>query len=289
MKLDTCFLCGSSESRVVHKGTRGGYEDIDVLACKHCGLVRLSESIEDSESFYADSGMRNHARERIEDLQISTRKDDERRFRFAENMIEGRSVLDFGCGDGGFLVRAKQVAKQVEGVELETVMRTQLKEAGISCHASIDEIGIFDIITLFHVLEHLEDPLLYLRKFKEHLSASGMLLIEVPNAEDALLKQYQSKPFADFTYWHCHIYLYTNTTLALLAKKAGYQVTFIQQVQRYPLANHLYWLSQGRPGGHFAWSFLQDERLDKAYGEKMAALGMADTILAGLTPLSTED
>jgi len=59
------------------------------------------------------------------------------------------------------------------------------------------------------------------------------------------------------TYWKCHIYLYTMDTLRLLATKAGLQVKFMRQVQRYPLENHLYWLSQGKPGGHFKWSFME--------------------------------
>ena len=115
MKLDTCFLCKSDEYITLHKGTRGGHNDIDVLKCAKCGLVRLSESMDDSMSFYENSGMRKCAGELIGDLRISTRKDDERRYLFAENMIEGKALLDFGCGDGGFLLRAKEIAKYVEG------------------------------------------------------------------------------------------------------------------------------------------------------------------------------
>ena len=283
MKLTRCFLCGGEKSEIIHKGTRGGDKHIDVLQCASCGLVRLSEVMDDVEQFYQASGMRDQLVDTPAHTRITTRMDDERRFRFTENMIEGKDVLDFGCGDGGYLIRARKVARHVQGIELEKAMCDGLQEEGLSCCASLDEVGQFDVITLFHVLEHLEAPLDYLEKIRQHLTPDGMILIEVPNAEDALLSLYHSEAFADFTYWHCHVYLYNNMTLRRLAKKAGLKVKFMRQVQRYPLANHLYWLSQDKPGGHQAWAFLRDVALDERYGDMLATLGIADTILAGFT------
>ena len=239
--------------------------------------------MDDVDDFYQTSGMRDRLVDTPEHTRIATRMDDERRFRFTEHMIEGRDVLDFGCGDGGYLIRARKVARRVQGIELEKAMRDGLREEGLPCCASLHEVGQFDVITLFHVLEHLASPLDYLEKFRQHLTPGGMILIEVPNAEDALLSLYHSEAFADFTYWHCHVYLYNNMTLRRLAKKAGLKVKFMRQVQRYPLANHLYWLSQDKPGGHQAWAFLRDAALDERYGDMLAKLGIADTILAGFT------
>ena len=54
----------------------------------------------------------------------------------------------------------------------------------------------------------------------------------------------------------------------------------MHQVQRYSLANHLYWLCNGRPGGHYEWSFLEDEELNARYGDCLAKFGIADTIVA---------
>lgn len=281
MELEKCYLCGSHSSVVLHKGTRGGYNDINVLKCSNCGLVRLSKVMDDAEDFYKHSGMRNGVRNCIGSLRVETEQDDVRRYRFTENYLRGKSVLDFGCGDGGYLVQAKKIAAKAEGVELEDAMREQLLSEGIGCYSSIEETGSYDVITMFHVLEHLTDPLAYIAKLREHLADNGILIIEVPNADDALLSQYGSNAFADFTYWNCHIYLYTNATLRMLLRKAGMDIEFIQQVQRYPLANHLYWLSEGRPGGHVQWSYLMDANMDKAYGAKLASLGIADTILVG--------
>lgn len=280
MKLDRCYLCGSKSSHIIHRGTRGGRHDIDVLKCEDCGLVRLSESVNNIDNFYIQSGMRNNVIDTPEHYRKTTIKDSMRRFRFTQNIIEGKSVLDFGCGAGGYLVLAKDIATTAEGVELEQVMRDGLNAEGIRCASSLDDVGSFDVITMFHVLEHLDEPLMYLEKMKKHLNKDGKLLIEVPNADDALLSLYNSEKFADFTYWHCHVYLYTNDTIKKLAKKAGYHIDFVQQVQRYPLSNHLYWLAEGAPGGHKKYSFLNDRLLDRYYGDLLAKFGIADTILA---------
>lgn len=285
MKLERCFLCGVQEAQKIHHGVRGS-EMTDVLKCTGCGLVRLSEIVDDVDVFYASSGMRMDETNDLEKIRLASRGDDERRFRYTERMIEGKNVIDFGCGDGGYLTRAARVAASVIGVELEEAMRKALTAEGLRCFTSIQEAGTADIITLFHVLEHLEDPISYLEEFRSHLSPDGMIIIEVPNADDALLSLYQCEAFADFRYWICHIYLYTLSTLRLLVEKADYEVVFMRQIQRYSLANHMYWLSKGQPGGHYKWAFLEDSETDNTYGNMLARLGIADTIIAGIRPRS---
>lgn len=281
MKLTECYLCGSRRYKTIHKGVREE-ETIDVLQCCDCGLVRLSEVMDEPDEFYRESGMRNGGAESLEKLRMETKDDDERRFRFTEKMITNKRVLDFGCGDGGYLLRAKAVATEVSGVEMERAVREALQREGVQCYERIMDAGQVDVVTMFHVLEHLPNPVEALREIMDYIVSNGLLIVEVPNADDALLSLYQCKAFADFTYWKCHIYLYTMDTLRLLAKKAGLQVKFMRQIQRYPLENHLYWLSKGKPGGHCNWGFFSDDILNRQYGERLSSLGIADTIVCGL-------
>jgi len=64
-----------------------------------------------------------------------------------------------------------------------------------------------------------------------------------------------------------------------LAKKSGLKVISIEQYQRYPLSNHLYWLSQGKPGGHNKWGFLDSSLLQDSYSTVLAKIGKCDTIV----------
>ena len=50
--------------------------------------------------------------------------------------------------------------------------------------------------------------------------------------------------------------------------------------QRYPLSNHLYWLSQGKPNGHKIWDDFNDKVLDTHYSDQLKKLNLTDTLIA---------
>ena len=196
--------------------------------------------------------------------------------------LHNRRLLDFGCGAAGFLRKAQTLAAEVAGVEPERRIREHWGEA-LVLHDSLEKAGAgYDLITAFHVFEHLSDPRTMLQSLAACLKDRGRLVVEVPSAEDALLTCYDSDAFQRFTYWSQHLFLFNPETLSRLALQAGLKVVSIQQFQRYPLSNHLYWLSRGRPGGHAVWSFLDTPALTEAYAASLAAVGKCDTLIAHL-------
>lgn len=64
---------------------------------------------------------------------------------------------------------------------------------------------------------------------------------------------------------------------------AGYKNICIKGVQRYPLSNHLYWLSKGKPGGQYEWDILDSPNLKASYEEVLAKLDCTDTLVAVAT------
>ena len=276
-----CSLCNS---QILKKRT-GSVRDnknLEIFECLNCGLVFLSENSHIDDKFYEDSNM--HQDFDFNKWRNETLVEDMRRFKFLENSLINKKILDFGSGNGGFLKFAKDISKKVLGVELEKAVISHYKEEKIPLENYLNNINEkFDLITSFHVIEHIKEPLEILEKLSNLLEENGKLIIEVPNANDALLTIYENEAFSHFTYWSCHLYLYTRHTLELLAKKAGLEVEFIKHIQRYPLSNHLYWLSKNKPGGHEKWSnFLDSEELSKAYENQLASLGTTDTIIACL-------
>jgi 2-polyprenyl-3-methyl-5-hydroxy-6-metoxy-1,4-benzoquinol methylase len=280
----SCYLCKGKKFKK-RKGTVRDNPDLKVIECISCGLVFLSSFSHIHHGFYESGKM--HSGEIDIDIDAwlkETEWDDSRRFYSHRRLIENKSVLDFGCGIGGFLLLAKSVVSRAVGIEPETRLRPYFQEKQINVFSDINELSEnFDIITLFHVLEHLADPVSILIKLQKKLNKGGYLIVEVPNANDALLTLYQSDPFSKFTYWSCHLFLFTGDNLSMLAKKAGLKVNYIKQIQRYPLSNHLYWLAKGKPGGHKEWNFLDSEELHKAYEKQLASIGVCDTILGSFS------
>ena len=276
-----CNLCRSKDFKK-RKGTVRDNKNLEIFECTDCGLVFLSKNNHIDEIFYENSNM--HQSFDFYKWRNETLIDDTRRFEFLKTSMTNKKVLDFGSGNGGFLKLTKNISKKVLGVELEKAIIPFYKEENISLENNVDNINEkFDIITSFHVIEHIKEPLKILDKLKNLLEDNGRLIIEVPNANDALLTIYENEAFSNFTYWSCHLYLYTHHTLNLLAKQAGFEVEFIKHIQRYPLSNHLYWLSKNKPGGHEKWgNFFDSKELNSAYENQLASLGATDTIIASL-------
>lgn len=277
-----CYLCGGKETRE-RPGKVRDIPNLKVLECISCGLVFLSSFSHIGQDFYESSQM--HAAEiSIEDWVRETRVDDDRRFLYLSQLIQNKSILDFGCGTGGFLKRAKTVASMAMGLEIEKRLKPYFRTNGLTVADNLEAItDDFDFITLFHVLEHMEDPIHVLKSLSSKLKKNGRIILEVPNADDVLLTLYKNKAFSEFTYWSCHLFLFNNSTISNLAKKAGFQIEYVKQVQRYSLANHIHWLSRGTPGGHQKWHFLDAPELHAAYEKQLASLGCCDTLMVSLS------
>lgn len=279
-----CYLCGCSEYSI-RPGSVRDDKSLNIFECKRCGLVFLSKD-RVPEAFYEQSHMHGGEPLPISDWLHEAEKDDERRFRYLSGAITNKDVLDFGCGVGGFLLKARSVARRVVGIELEKRLQVHFREKQLDVFENVDELPVslhFDIITAFHVIEHLENPANILEQLSSRLREGGKIIVEVPSSSDALLTLYESIPFSEFTYWSCHLYLFNAQNLPALAKKAGLTLNYVNHIQRYSLSNHLYWLAKGKPGGHQVWSFIDSDELSRAYEAQLARLGRSDTLIACLS------
>ena len=134
-------------------------------------------------------------------------------------------VLDVGCGagDNAELVRSRLPGCQVHGITHSSAEAELAKRRMVSCSVWDIEGDIpdefnamrFDAMIFSHVLEHLRDPELVLRKFSRLLKGGGIVLIAVPNALSWAMRwqflrgdfEYRSEGVLDDTHLRFFTYL----------------------------------------------------------------------------------
>ena len=103
----------------------------------------------------------------------------ERRLRFVSHVAEPGRLLDFGCGDGGFIAAARAEGWDAAGVEMQP---DQARAKGLTVFERIEDApGSYDIITLWHSLEHVAAPRPTLERLLKLLKPGGHMIIAVPN------------------------------------------------------------------------------------------------------------
>lgn len=94
----------------------------------------------------------------------------------ARHLHEGWSVLDVGAGDGAFIRAARSWGFDAKGYDVITAARDRLAQAGLYD----DDPALYDAVTAWDVIEHLEDPALTLRR----VSRGALLFLSLPIFED---------------------------------------------------------------------------------------------------------
>lgn len=144
-----------------------------------------------SDKYISHSGKSNNL---INSIYLLARKIS---LRWKQNLISNQkdkgSILDVGCGTGEFLNKMKSSGWKVSGIEpIETPRKKAEQILNQSINESLENTtGEFDIITLWHVLEHLPKLNESIQKVHKLLKPDGLLIIAVPNYNSQDAKTYK--------------------------------------------------------------------------------------------------
>ncbi len=220
--------------QMVDRFFRASTDRFPLYRCSSCGLLFLDEEtvVERIPEFYPPGywwegegdvwGLEQRYREWM------VRND---QLRFLLSVVpEPRNcrLLDIGCGGGTFLKLASQVGFEVFGLEQSPeavrISREHLSDRVLqgSEEELISRGEQFDLITLFHVLEHLPSPFSYLKNLQKLLKRPAGLVIQAPNS-----RSLQAKIFGPRWYGlDCprHLYNYTSFSLLHLLGRAGFRI-----------------------------------------------------------------
>jgi 2-polyprenyl-3-methyl-5-hydroxy-6-metoxy-1,4-benzoquinol methylase len=224
-----CNLCGGDKFKIIEDGEKPYY----VLKCARCGLVFVDPvpdltdlSTHYDKDYYAGWMMDTQQEKRLRMW--------DRRLKKVEKRCKPGRLLDVGCATGAFLQLAQNNGWEVRGTEYSAYAA---KYAGdhlrtdIFCGELIDaryKEAFFDVVTFWHVLEHVTDPTRYLQEARRILKPSGLLVIAVPNVNDYIMQAayriVKGRPLRLFTKGEreIHLFHFSADTLRACLKKTGF-------------------------------------------------------------------
>ena len=219
-----CPLCGKSEARVISEMDSFGFK-VRYYLCKTCGFVYQNpgESAAADPVFYQET-----YRQLYQATEEPTAKDlrqQRLRAEYQLELLQSHGVcrlaraLDIGASSGTLLQTIHEAyGAETVGVEPGNAYRKLAEAKGFKLYPSLELLKAgdterFDMVSMMHVLEHLEDPLGTLREIRLDLLAdNGFLLVEVPNV------------YAHDSYELAHLSCFTENTLAEMLTQAGYKI-----------------------------------------------------------------
>lgn len=210
----------------------------------------------------------------------------ERRFaKLCEELDGAVNVLEIGALDGAFLrhSRAANPALGISSLEVDVNSRPSRDAIhGLAQYADFAEVVAagrrFDRVALFHVLEHIVAPALFLAECRTVMARGAHVIIEVPSLDDPLLSLYAVPEYESFYFQRQHPYVYSARSLVRLLEANGFRVLRTIPHQRYGLENHLTWLGRRRPGGDEALARMFAD-VDDPYRIRLEAAGQADAVI----------
>jgi SAM-dependent methyltransferase len=283
----TCPL-GHAGEWVPRRGALRDLKSVGVIECSLCGHVVHEEDVSEVVD-YSMGSMRNPEWSKGYGELAPPKADRSRRVGEVKSLLQGgiepHVILDVGCGDGTMIREFEESGLVAYGLDPDrTAAAADVQSKIVTSFEDLPLLGGHamspNLISAYHVIEHVYEPVSFLKKLFFALSPGGKVIIETPNANDALLKRFECSAFESFTYWSHHPHLYSATSLEGTLTLAGFKDIKVSGSQRYGLANHLLWLSKGSPGGHESWRDLVGSETELLYAEDLAKLGLSDTLTA---------
>jgi 2-polyprenyl-3-methyl-5-hydroxy-6-metoxy-1,4-benzoquinol methylase len=242
-----CRLCGGEQAEVVLEPL-----PFRLSRCRQCGLVRTEggEGVTYDATYYSAHALADTIKElksgadprsRLMDRAYATYLDPQSSLLRRLSLIPvrnrlgglpprtlmGRDLLDVGSGDGDFLRRARASGYRVTGQEINADAVASARAAGLDVRlGELGELGLapasFDCIRLWHVLEHVPDPLAILRIARPLLRPQGLLIVGVPDFDSPARKLFGTRWSGLQLPFHRHHF--TAGTLKATMGAAGFQV-----------------------------------------------------------------
>ena len=216
--------------------------------------------------------------------------------------------LELGASAGQFIHHLLGKCASISAVELDEDCKLALEKipgvrvSGEPLSSSEFYGSVFDVICAFQVLEHIPDPISFLKEIYLCLAPEGVAFVEVPNLYDPLLSVWNIEEYKDFYYHEDHLFYFSDRSLSLCAMEAGFDKTKISfnYTQDYNLLNQIHWITTRQPQATCeiglspinvalsssdisTWLSQKLIELDKEYRQKLSTSKVTSNIMMKLT------
>ena len=225
METVACDLCRSKEFSLIFEvkdyitGTLQ-----KVVRCKECDLAYVNPrpNPEELSDFYPQNyyGENPFFYEKLDALL--------RFWELRKTIKKGDFILDIGCGRGLLLSKLKHIGCKVWGTELSEISSRYAKEnlkinvISRNLEDCMFDKDYFDVVTMFHSLEHMMSPMETTREIYRILKPEGTLIIELPRFNSLYASIFRDKWF------HLdvprHLYHFSDSTIGKLLASAGFNI-----------------------------------------------------------------
>lgn len=256
--MEKCNLCGSNQFKLLKFRLREGQGLHKVFECEVCSHIQLlPRPTKKEDSIFYNKNLQDKNSKKVieyEVLRQNNSYDTRRHVRLIQKLCKNNSaeIVDIGSGYGFFVDALVRVGyKNVVGIEISTERRaislqySSVPVIDFDINRHKRHIGTFDVVTSFHILEHMADPIIFLKNIKNLLKKNGRLICEVPNVDELMLST--CKAYNDFYWIRAHLNYFSKKSLKDCFKKAGFKKVRIYFEQRYGLFNLCHWLTTGTP------------------------------------------
>lgn len=289
-----CRSCNSKSKQIIYgKNVYGGNKKQHFYQCYKCKIVYLYPTVnkKKEKKFYElnfEEFMDERSKNEIKwDNPIRHYKSNfhefKRRSKFLDKIkLKNKNIMEIGSSSGFMLKPFETNKNKLFGIEPSENFRKYTNNINIKTYKSIDEALMFkkksiDLLLHYYVLEHIDNPIRFIKKSMKFLKKKGLIIFEVPNINDPLITLFKTKEFDNFYWSIVHHWYFSSKTLGNLLTKNNIKHEFYFD-QRYDLSNHITWLKEGKPGGTNKYNKYFSKLLNDRYKKDLINSGYCDTL-----------
>lgn len=283
-----CKICHQDKFDIVYNGfLRSGSfgkttkEKYNVFHCKNCEINFIDNVLEND--YYNSKTYRldyNNSLNVADFYKEYDAIDTSKIAKIGLQNLRNKVVADFGTAAGTFLAAICNIAKTTIAIEPSLHFHENLQKSNkyvFSYGKNLVENGIkIDVATSFDVIEHVSEPIIYLKEIYDSLNEDGILYLKTPNFND-ILQKLLPDIFEAFNYRTAHLFYFNENSMKIALEKSGFIDFNISFTHDLDMSNLALWLRDKKPTGLNKLEIF-DEEFNSFYKKYTERKGLASHI-----------